>query len=84
MRRWIRAPRDVKCGYCQPPRELPRGTPILVYEIATIKKQMIRCAVCHGPAPDLPALEEPVHTAGDFTQVGQAAPRREWMPYRED
>jgi hypothetical protein len=83
MRRWIRTPREVTCGYCAPPRRLARGEPILLIEIIGVKRAIVRCAACAGPAPELPPLVEPVRTAGDFEHVAVGA-RREWMPYRED
>lgn len=94
MRRWARAEREVRCGYCFN-RTIAAGDPICYVKTANITRELKRCVDCTGPAPpDLPARME-LKSSGDFSSmalIGSNRPKtrgelkataREWMPYRE-
>lgn len=93
MRRWARAERELKCGYCSD-RTIAIGEPVYYITTAPLTRELRRCVDCAGPAPsDLSAIVEQ-HTSGDFSMSHIAASRpktrgqlkttaREWTPYRE-
>ena len=57
MRTWTRAQFDTTCGRCR--RSLSRGDPMQLITLSTLKRALVRCAACVGPAPpDLPTLVE--------------------------
>ena len=93
MRRWARAERELRCGYCFD-RTIALGDPVCYVTTEHIKRELKRCVDCAGPAPpNLPPLVEQ-KTPGDFSMahIGSGRPKtrgelkqtaREWMPYRE-
>lgn len=61
MTRWTRAGRGVRCGACDAP--IASGEPVARFEIAGLRRVLLRCVACAGEAVpcDLPA---PVVTIG--------------------
>jgi len=81
-RRWVRATRDRKCGYCVPPRWVLRGEPMLEIALVQVKRTLVRCPHCVGePVPELPPLPEPT-APRDVAEIATMA--REWLPYRDE
>lgn len=57
MRTWSRVSWDCHCGLCN--ALLRRGDPVLRIQIPSMKRLLVRCVTCVGPAPpDLPTLVE--------------------------
>ncbi len=57
MRTWRRATGMQRCGLCD--RSIPQGEPVIAVSLPAIKRELVRCVTCVGPAPpDLPALVE--------------------------
>jgi hypothetical protein len=55
MRTWSRVSWDCHCGLCN--SLLRRGDPVLRIQIPGMRRALLRCPLCVGPAPpDLPAL----------------------------
>ena len=74
MRTWTRAQFDTTCGRCR--RSLSRGDPMQLITLSTLKRPLVRCVACVGPAPpDLPALVEQAPVIlSSWTQVLRPLP----------
>ena len=60
MRQWLRATRDLQCGYCCGP--IPQGEPVLriTHPERGSLSAFLRCPKCAGePVPDLPPFMRP-------------------------
>lgn len=96
--RWTRAPTSTLCGRCN--AVIPDGAAVLEIALAGIRRRLLRCEVCAGPAPpDLPPPVVPATIAervAALRQVGTLAPARTrgalksfahadtWTPHRND
>jgi hypothetical protein len=68
------------CGGCN--ALLAIGDPIQLVEIPGLKRRLVRCEECAGPAPaDLPPFVLPMRSPQHETPM--SPPPREWMPYRD-
>jgi hypothetical protein len=81
---WTYAHVDEHCGGCR--NTVAIGDPIQLTHISGVKRALIRCEECAGPAPeDMPpfVLPEPPQ----LHDAPQPPPRKkssEWMPYRDE
>ena len=58
MRTWTRAASDALCGRCA--GEIRPGDPVLMIQVAMVKKRLTRCEQCADePVPDMPLQRAP-------------------------
>ncbi len=94
--RWIRCAFTARCGACN--ADLHTGDPLLELVLPNLRRRLLRCPACAGPAPpDLPPLIETASIAervAKLAHVSTAAPVRtrgalkavadQWTPHRND
>jgi hypothetical protein len=84
MRRWERVGWVRRCGGCG--AVLGEGMAVLVISLPDLKKPLLRCENCEGPAPpDLPAHLRPGQSTKAMQPLKNTAVTvaRQWMPYKE-
>jgi hypothetical protein len=88
MKTWTRVLFVARCGGCG--EVLGAGMAMQLWTFPNLKRKVIRCEACVGPAPpDLPALEpQQYHFTKRMSPLKKTAAEfiddaREWMPFRE-
>ncbi len=77
MKTWTRLPTDERCGACG--ATILRETPICLLAFPQVKRHLLRCQACVGPAPDTLAARQ---READLIEL--ESPPHERLPYRED
>lgn len=96
MTRWMLAPDDCVCGGSCGGTTIRAHHPVQLVEIPGVKRVLMRCETCAGPAPPgLPDFTDapPAPRADAFVPLMSAAPHRtrsgfrqavdRWMPYKD-
>ncbi len=85
MTQWERVSFTAKCGECG--AILADSTPMLTIQLSNVRRKLIRCQTCAGPAPpDLPLAPVRYETRTkrmSASKVIAQAVVDKWLPYRD-